>query len=43
MLADQLQTNPMALKYLMKSLLEFYIDVEITGTHTQFWDKFDFR
>ncbi|KAH7103445.1 ubiquitin elongating factor core-domain-containing protein [Auriculariales sp. MPI-PUGE-AT-0066] len=41
--SDQMQTNPLALKHLLRTLLEFYIDCEITGTHTQFWDKFDYR
>ena len=42
-LANQLHALPKALRYLMKSLLEVYIDAEVTGTHTQYWDKFNSR
>lgn len=39
-LGDLLNTNPLALKHLMNALMEFYVEVEATGTHTQFYDKF---
>ena len=42
-LANQLHAHPKAFRFLMKSLLEVYIDAEITGTHTQYWDKFNSR
>ncbi|EJD50679.1 hypothetical protein AURDEDRAFT_112253 [Auricularia subglabra TFB-10046 SS5] len=41
--SDLINTNPIALKHLMRTLLNFYVEVEMTGTHTQFWDKFNYR
>ena len=42
-LYDTLTVDPMATTYLMPSLIRFFIEVEHTGGHTQFWDKFNFR
>ncbi|KAL7421849.1 Ubiquitin conjugation factor E4 [Cryptotrichosporon argae] len=42
-LFDRLSVHPMSTEYLMPSLIRFFIDVEATGGHTQFWDKFSFR
>ena len=36
-------THPMAKTYLVKSILGFYVDVEQTGMHSQFYDKFNIR
>ncbi|KAI8994147.1 ubiquitin conjugation factor E4 [Trametes punicea] len=38
-----LNTHPMALKHLMPSLMNFYIEVEQTGASSQFYDKFNSR
>ncbi|EXX53635.1 hypothetical protein RhiirA5_349834 [Rhizophagus irregularis] len=38
-----LNTHPIALEHLMSSLMSFYVEVEQTGTHTQFYDKFNIR
>ncbi|KAH3765468.1 Ubiquitin conjugation factor E4, core [Pelomyxa schiedti] len=35
--------NVLAKNFLVKSLLKFYVDIEFTGTHTQFYDKFNWR
>ncbi|WWD17165.1 hypothetical protein CI109_101603 [Kwoniella shandongensis] len=40
-LFDRLSVHEMSTKHLMPTLIRFYI--EITGGHTQFWDKFNFR
>ncbi|EJU03146.1 hypothetical protein DACRYDRAFT_21436 [Dacryopinax primogenitus] len=42
-LADLLNTHPMALEHLMPALMAYYVDCESTGTHTQFYDKFEIR
>ena len=42
-LGDILNAHPFCLKYLLHALMKFYIDVETTGTHTQFFDKFNIR
>ncbi|GBC03242.1 hypothetical protein RclHR1_05020019 [Rhizophagus clarus] len=38
-----LNTHPVSLGHLMSSLMSFYVEVEQTGTHTQFYDKFNIR
>jgi len=38
-----LNTHPVSLEHLMSSLMSFYVEVEQTGTHTQFYDKFNIR
>ena len=40
---DNLVEHPLAVKHLMPTLVRFFVDVEMTGGHTQFWDKFNFR
>lgn len=42
-LGDVLNALPFALKHLLHSLMQFYIECETTGTHTQFYDKFNIR
>ncbi|KAG8384649.1 hypothetical protein BUALT_Bualt04G0139900 [Buddleja alternifolia] len=35
--------HPLSLEYLVKNLLKLYVDIEFTGSHTQFYDKFNIR
>ena len=42
-LGDILNALPFALEYLLHALMQFYIECETTGTHTQFYDKFNIR
>ncbi|TKA55862.1 hypothetical protein B0A49_10202 [Cryomyces minteri] len=42
-LGDQLNGSPFAHKHLLHALMQFYIECESTGTHTQFFDKFNIR
>ncbi|KAK8864525.1 hypothetical protein IAR55_001775 [Kwoniella newhampshirensis] len=42
-LFDRLSVHSISTEHLMPTLIRFYIDVEMTGGHTQFWDKFNFR
>ncbi|EPS43221.1 hypothetical protein H072_2789 [Dactylellina haptotyla CBS 200.50] len=42
-LGDLLNGHAFALENLMHSLMSFYIEVEQTGAHTQFYDKFNIR
>ncbi|CAN0209662.1 unnamed protein product, partial [Pylaiella littoralis] len=35
--------HPVACDHLGPQLLEFFVDIELTGSHTQFYDKFTFR
>lgn len=42
-LFDRLSTHPQSTAHLMPMIIRFWIDVESTGGHTQFWDKFNFR
>ncbi|KAG0144275.1 hypothetical protein CROQUDRAFT_660243 [Cronartium quercuum f. sp. fusiforme G11] len=39
-LGDSLNYHPLSLKHLMPALMQIYIEVEITGSHSQFYDKF---
>ncbi|EFP85768.2 uncharacterized protein PGTG_11097 [Puccinia graminis f. sp. tritici CRL 75-36-700-3] len=39
-LGDSLDYHPLALAHLMPALMQIYVEVEITGSHTQFYDKF---
>nr|XP_019046475.1 ubiquitin-conjugation factor E4 B [Kwoniella bestiolae CBS 10118]OCF25405.1 ubiquitin-conjugation factor E4 B [Kwoniella bestiolae CBS 10118] len=41
-LFDRLSVHSLSTEYLMPTLIRFFIDVEATGGHTQFWDKFNF-
>ncbi|KAJ1669104.1 Ubiquitin conjugation factor E4, partial [Coemansia sp. RSA 25] len=38
-----LDTNSIARSYLVPALLRLYVDIERTGSHTQFYDKFNVR
>ncbi|KDQ11048.1 hypothetical protein BOTBODRAFT_35587 [Botryobasidium botryosum FD-172 SS1] len=38
-----LNSHPLALTHLMPALMSFYVEVEQTGAHSQFYDKFDAR
>lgn len=42
-LGDLLNSLPFAIKHLLHCLMKFYNEVESTGTHTQFYDKFNIR
>ncbi|GAA6057987.1 hypothetical protein JCM3770_004600 [Rhodotorula araucariae] len=42
-LGDVLNFHALALKNLMPCLVHAYIEIEITGSHTQFYDKFNIR
>jgi ubiquitin conjugation factor E4 B len=42
-LVELLQSLSFANEHLLHSLMKFYIEVEFTGTHTQFFDKFNIR
>ena len=42
-LGDLLNALPFANQHLLHSLIKFYIEVEVTGAHTQFYDKFNIR
>ncbi|KZS93704.1 hypothetical protein SISNIDRAFT_474241 [Sistotremastrum niveocremeum HHB9708] len=42
-LTELLNSHPLSLKHLMSILTGFYIEVESTGSHTQFYDKFSAR
>lgn len=42
-LGDLLNGSTFAHKHLLHSLMKFYIECESTGTHTQFFDKFNIR
>ncbi|KAK3673750.1 Ubiquitin conjugation factor E4 [Recurvomyces mirabilis] len=43
LLGDLLISSPFAHKHLLHALMKFYIEAESTGTHTQFYDKFNIR
>lgn len=42
-LSDLLNSLPFATDHLLHALMRFYIEVENTGAHTQFYDKFNIR
>ncbi|GAA5905285.1 hypothetical protein JCM6882_003736 [Rhodosporidiobolus microsporus] len=42
-LGDVINFHTLALKSLMPCLVHAYIEIEITGSHTQFYDKFNIR
>ncbi|GAA5900931.1 hypothetical protein JCM8208_007568 [Rhodotorula glutinis] len=42
-LGDVLNFHSLALKNLMPCLIHAYIEIEVTGSHTQFYDKFNIR
>ncbi|RMY05567.1 hypothetical protein D0867_09983 [Hortaea werneckii] len=43
LLGDLLMGSPFAQKHLLYALMKFYIEAESTGSHTQFYDKFNIR
>ncbi|CAG8606478.1 30901_t:CDS:10, partial [Racocetra persica] len=42
-IVDLLNSHPLALNHLLPALMSFYVEVEQTGVHTQFYDKFNIR
>ncbi|WFD19079.1 RING-type E3 ubiquitin transferase [Malassezia caprae] len=42
-LSDTINTLPIALAHLVPALMTFWIEAESTGSHTQFYDKFNIR
>ena len=42
-LGDTMNGLPIANEHLLHALIKFYIEVESTGAHTQFYDKFNIR
>ncbi|CAK7264291.1 Ubiquitin conjugation factor E4 [Sporothrix epigloea] len=42
-LGDALSNSKFANKHLLHALMKFYIECELTGAHTQFYDKFNIR
>ncbi|XP_062211598.1 probable ubiquitin conjugation factor E4 [Phragmites australis] len=41
--ASLFEGHQLCLEYLVKNLLKLYVDIEFTGSHTQFFDKFNIR
>ncbi|KAK3258117.1 hypothetical protein CYMTET_32824, partial [Cymbomonas tetramitiformis] len=37
------ETHPLAVQHMVPSLLRLYVDIEFTGSHNQFYDKFNIR
>ncbi len=42
-LGDTVNVQPLALKHLVPALMSFWVEAESTGSHTQFYDKFNIR
>ncbi|WFC95118.1 RING-type E3 ubiquitin transferase [Malassezia brasiliensis] len=42
-LGGTINSHPLALQHLVPALIAFWIDAESTGSHTQFYDKFNIR
>ena len=42
-LGETINSHPLALQHLVPALIAFWIDAESTGSHTQFYDKFNIR
>jgi ubiquitin conjugation factor E4 B len=42
-MGDLLNSSKFALEHLFHALMKFYIEAESTGSHTQFYDKFNIR
>lgn len=38
-----LQYNPLPQMYILEALVQFYVDIEFTGSHNQFYEKFTYR
>ncbi|WFD31009.1 RING-type E3 ubiquitin transferase [Malassezia sp. CBS 17886] len=43
LLSDTVNGHPLAIQHLVPALMTFWIDAESTGSHTQFYDKFNIR
>eukprot|EP00741_Cyanophora_paradoxa_P002479 tig00000076_g2403.t1 len=43
LLVDHLEKIPAARDYLVTGMMRLYVDIEHTGSHTQFYDKFNVR
>ncbi|KAI3960816.1 hypothetical protein MKW92_024394 [Papaver armeniacum] len=41
--ASLFEGHQFAVEYLVRNLLKLYVDIEFTGSHTQFYDKFNIR
>ncbi|TKY50213.1 ubiquitin conjugation factor E4 [Spatholobus suberectus] len=41
--ATLFEGHQLSLEYLVRNLLRLYVDIEFTGSHTQFYDKFNIR
>ncbi|KAL0015672.1 hypothetical protein SO802_002741 [Lithocarpus litseifolius] len=41
--ATLFEGHQLSLEYLVRNLLKLYVDIEFTGSHTQFYDKFNIR
>ncbi|KAJ6810566.1 putative ubiquitin conjugation factor E4 [Iris pallida] len=41
--ASLFEGHQLSLDYLVRNLLKVYVDIEFTGSHTQFYDKFNIR
>ncbi|XP_078436752.1 U-box domain-containing protein [Wolffia australiana] len=41
--ASLFEGHQLSLDYLVRNLLKLYVDIEFTGSHTQFYDKFTIR
>lgn len=41
--ASLFEGHQLCLDYLVRNLLNLYVDIEFTGSHTQFYDKFNIR
>jgi ubiquitin conjugation factor E4 B len=42
-LGDVINFHPLALQHLVPALMSFWVEAESTGSHTQFYDKFNIR
>lgn len=42
-LGDAINNQPLAIAHLVPALMTFWIEAESTGSHTQFYDKFNIR
>ncbi|XP_011010651.1 PREDICTED: probable ubiquitin conjugation factor E4 [Populus euphratica] len=41
--ASLFEGHQLSLEYLVRNLMKLYVDIELTGSHTQFYDKFNIR
>ncbi|CAI9099664.1 OLC1v1036520C1 [Oldenlandia corymbosa var. corymbosa] len=42
-MATLFESHQLSLEYLVRNLLKLYVDIEFTGSHGQFYDKFNIR